>query len=99
VSTAIEKQVNLETVDRINPTLGFCKDPFEGCKTEHTFFKKLSDSNLYRQPKKISIDNKITEIVLKGNPTLGPKSNDVFIMPLAFTVKRIFEIPNILELT
>jgi len=27
VSTAIEKQVNLETVDRINPILGFCKDP------------------------------------------------------------------------
>jgi len=99
VSTAIEKQVNLETVDRINPILGFCKDPFKDCKTEHTFLKKLTDSNLYRQPKKISIDNKITELVLEGNPTLGPKSNDVFILPLAFTVKIIFEIPNILELT
>jgi len=99
IQNNIEKQVNPETVDRIIPILGFCKDPFEGCKTEHTFLKKLTDSNLYRQRKQISIDNKLTEIVLKGNPTLGPKSNDVFIMPLAFTVKRIFEIPNILELT
>jgi len=27
VSTAIEKQVSLDTVNRINPILGFCKDP------------------------------------------------------------------------
>jgi len=39
VSTVIEKQINLETVDRINPILGFCKDPFKGCKTERTFLK------------------------------------------------------------
>lgn len=46
-----------------------------------------------------SIDEKITDIISHGNPTLGPKLCDILVMPLQFIFKSVFEIPGLLNET
>lgn len=77
----------------------FCKDPFQEIKTEYRLLKLLKDLKLYEHPRHIVISKSITEITYHSNRTLGPKSTDLYIMPLKFTFKSIFEIPTLLDAT
>jgi len=77
--------------------IDFCKDSFEGNNSEYKMLNTLTKLNLYREPKSFVIDEQISNIIEKGNPTLGIKSYHMYIMPLAFVFSKIFEIPTILE--
>ncbi|XP_075155529.1 uncharacterized protein LOC142228878 [Haematobia irritans] len=85
--------------NELKSVLDFCKNPFQDISTEYKTIKLLKSLELYEDSKLVVIDEKITEVVQNGNPTLGPKKLEIVVMPLKFMIKSIFSIPNLLNLT
>lgn len=100
ISTAIEGVLNkIELKEDFKVLLNFCQNPFEEIKTEYRLFKILKELKLYQDPKVFLIRNDISEVVVNGNPTLGPKSANIYIMPLQFIFQKIFQTPKLLDYT
>jgi len=57
----------------------------------------LRKLNFFRNAKTFKIDERVSEIVLQGNPTLGIQTDHIYIMPLVFIFQKIFEIPQLLK--
>lgn len=88
-----------ENHECIEPLLEFCRNPFNEIRSEHRLFKILQEMNLYEPPKCSIIEISISCTTANGNPTLGPRSTKIYVMPLEFTFKSIFQIPNLLDIT
>ncbi|XP_067645288.1 uncharacterized protein [Eurosta solidaginis] len=103
ISFIIHNVLNSEAISDINDDLQllleFCKNPFQDISSEYRLFKILKELNLYEHPKTITIKESVTETTKYGIPTLAPKSFDIYIMPLNFQFKAIFEIPCLLQST
>lgn len=54
---------------------------------------------LYRHPYCSILSNRVSQIVSKGNPTLGAKKISAYIMPIQFQIKTFFELPGVLDCT
>jgi len=57
----------------------------------------LRKLNFFRNAKTFKIDERVSEIVLQGNPTLGIQTDHIYIMPLVFIFQKIFVIPQLLK--
>jgi len=75
----------------------FCKHPFQDIRSEFKLLATLRKLNLFRDAKTFKIDERVSEIVLQGNPTLGIQTDHIYIMPLVFIFQKIFEIPQLLK--
>lgn len=102
--SSISIQLETLTNDRLQQNdlmsiIQFCKDPFKNFQTEHLFFKTLKEHNLYEYPKECIVDSIISGKIVSGNPTLTEKKCNIYIMPLTFQFRVLFELPGILEAT
>lgn len=79
--------------------LSLCKEPFSEFKSEYKLLKYLNVMNLYERPLAVVIEKTITEKTVADNHTLDSKSADIYIVPLKFQFKKIFEIPGLLDIT
>ena len=88
ISISIEQLLQPNEIkEDLECILNFSKEPFKEFKTEHRLFKMLKDLNLYEYPKSFTINSTISEIITHGNPTLGPKSAAIYVMPVKFTFR------------
>lgn len=100
ISCTIEKYItDHPNYEDLRYLLNFCKNPFEETRTEYRLLKILKELNFYDDPKVYVISNQVSEIVISGNPSLGPKLSNIYIMPLKFMISALFKIPNLLDLT
>lgn len=103
VSIAIEDALSFHQLNEVKKEIQFlfefCNEPFSEIKSEYRLLKILTDSKLYEKPKSLVINNSVTETSVNGNLTLASKSSEIYIMPLHFQFKSIFEIPNLLNYT
>jgi len=102
LSSAIEYQLNQDDIlinSNLECLLNFCKSPFEEIRTEHRMIRTLEELSLFKEPTPYVIEEKVSEVVTQGNPTLDLKVSKIFVMPLRYIFKAIFEIPNLLDLT
>lgn len=94
------KSIECEKLNQnIRAVIEVCNNPFNTISTEHRFFNILKDQDLYQEAHSHEMQNFVTEIVSKGNPTLDSKSFLAYFMPLHFQIKTFFELPEILSVT
>lgn len=103
VSSTLEHVLSAYEVNEIKKDLNFliefCNEPFSEVKSEYRLFKILKNLKLYEKHKSMVIKNTVTETTVNGNRTLASKSSEIYIMPLYFKFKSIFEIPDLLSYT
>ena len=82
----------------LNEFRSHLENMFKNIKTEHLFFKKIRLMNIYCPPVKYAIRKGVLkQRTKKGKTVLIKVNEDVSILNLKFVLKKIFEIPGLLD--
>lgn len=79
--------------------LKYCENPFEDIRSEYKLFQHIENSDQFAKPEIFTVSNEISEIILKGQPTLDASNVKGCIMPIEFQVRKFFELPDVLTKT
>lgn len=72
-------------------------DPFKDIRTEYKFFKYLEEKDLYKPPKKFTINNELLEVISHGTPLIQPNKVEGCLSNLTFQTKKYFQSDNVFK--